>query len=526
MSTAPDERVDAAGLRLAELIGAMSLAVDLGLGQPSEHVLRSSLLGLRLAECIGLSEQERVAVYYVALIAWVGCHADAHEQARWFGDDIALRADTYEVDMVGLPAARFMLGHLGAGQGPLSRARLAASFIGSGRRWMSAMEPTHCLVAADLADRLGLGAIVHDPILEAFERWDGRGTPNRLKGEQISQVARIVHLGDVVEVFHRAGGVRAAVAVARERRGTQFDPALVDRFCADAAGILEGLDAATSWGDLIAAEPALRPVLRGAELDEAFEAVADFADLKSPYMAGHSRAVAELAAAAGEQYGLPAGDIVTLHHAGLVHGLGRLGVSNAVWDKPGPLTAGEMERVRLHPYLAERVLAMAPGLAGLGTVVGQQNERLDGSGYPRGLTAPALRPAARILAAAAVYRALREPRPYRPPRDADDAEAELRNEVRAGRVDGEAANAVLRAAGHRVRRRREWPAGLTPREIDVLRLLVNGLTTAQIGERLVISPKTVANHIASIYLRTGVNSRAGASLFAMRHGLVGDAAER
>jgi HD-GYP domain-containing protein (c-di-GMP phosphodiesterase class II) len=514
------------GLRLAELIGSLSLAVDLGLGQPTEHVLRSSLIGLRLAERLGMSEDERAAVYYAALIAWVGCHADSHEQARWFGDDIALRRDIHEVDMAGLAAAGFLLRHLGAGQPPVQRARLAAAFMASGRRWMALMQPTHCLVAGELAERLGLGAAARDPLYEAFERWDGKGTPRRLKGDQISLAARIIHLASIAEVYHQADGVEAAIGVARQRRGTQFDPALVDRFCADATDILSHLDAATSWNDVIDAEPALRPVLSSAELDAAFEAVADFADLKSPYTAGHSRAVAELVSVAGESYGLPAGDIVLLRRAGLVHSLGRLGVSNAIWDKKGTLNPAELERVRLHPYLAERVLAGTPGLAGLGTLAGQQCERLDGSGYPRGLTGLALDPAARLLASATVYRALREPRPHRPERDAKQAETELRAEVRAGRLDGDAVNSVLRAAGHRVRRRRAWPVGLTPREIDVLRLLVLGLTTAQIGERLVVSPKTVANHIAHIYMKTGVNSRAGASLFAMRHGLVDDGAER
>src|SRR5262249_17253731 len=252
-----------------------------------------------------------------------------------------------------------------------------------------------------------------------------------LKGDEISLAARIVHLAEIVEVFRCADGIDAAIAVARERRGTQFDPALVDRFCADAHEIVDGLDAATSWDDLIAADPALRPALTGAATAAALEAVADFADLKSPYTAGHSRAVAELAAAAGAEYGLPASDALLLRRAGLACGLGRLGVSNAIWDKPGPLSPAEMERVRLHPYLAERVLAGTPGLATLGTLAGQQNERLDGSGYPRGLAASALGPAARVLAAATVYRSLREPRPHRPERSVAEAEAEVREEVRA-----------------------------------------------------------------------------------------------
>jgi len=232
--------------------------------------------------------------------------------------------------------------------------------------------------------------------------------------------------------------------------------------------------------------------------------------------------VAGLVSAASDGYGLPDADAVVLRRAALMHEVGRLGVSNAIWDKPGPLSPAELERVRMHPYLGERVLAGSPVLAALGALVGQQQERLDGSGYPRGLAASALGPEARLLAAADVYRALREPRPHRPARDAADAETALREAVRLGRLDGEAVNAVLGAAGHRVRRRREWPAGLTPREVEVLRLLVRGLSNSEIGERLVVSRKTAANHVANIYMKTGQTSRAGASLFAMRHGLVDD----
>jgi DNA-binding CsgD family transcriptional regulator len=195
-------------------------------------------------------------------------------------------------------------------------------------------------------------------------------------------------------------------------------------------------------------------------------------------------------------------------------------VSNAIWDKPGPLGPGEWERVRITPYLTDRMLHSSPALAPLGAIAVAHRERLDGSGYPRGLTGNAVSQAVRVLACADAYQAMREPRPHRPARPPEQAAAELLAEVRRGRLDAAAAEAVLTAAGHRVRRRREGPAGLTTREVDVLRLLAQGLSNKEIARRLVISPKTVGNHVEHIYAKIDASSRAAASLFAVRHGLL------
>ncbi len=211
-----------------------------------------------------------------------------------------------------------------------------------------------------------------------------------------------------------------------------------------------------------------------------------------------------------------------LRRAGLVHDFGRLGVSNAIWDKRGPLGAGEWERVRLYPYITERMLHGSPSLAPLGAIAVQHRERLDGSGYPRGLTGTAISRHARIIGAADAYQAMREPRPYRPELSPEEAAAELRAEVGAGRLDGEAVDAVLRAAGHRVTRRREWPAGLTQREVEVLQLLSRGLSNKEIAAQLVISRKTAGGHIEHIYSKIGASTRVRASLFAMKHGLMAE----
>lgn len=508
-------------VRLAELIAALSLATDLGLGQPMEHVLRSCRISLRLADELGLDEDERAVTYYVSLLAWICCHADAYEQAAWFGDDIALRAKTYEIDMAGPTLIAFLLRHVGAGRPPLSRLRGAAALVATGGKQLEQWDMTHCTLAGVFALRLGLGEEVRTSLLQVFERWDGKGAPGGLRDEQIALPVRLVQLGEIVEVFHRRGGVRAAVEVARSRSGTQFDPALVECLVGGASELLDGLDDGSTWDAVIDAEPGLRRPLSEPALDNALEAMADFADLKSPHTAGHSRGVAALAAEAAERFGLPESGVVGVRRAGLVHDLGRLGISNAIWDKAGPLTPAELERVRLHPYLTERILAASPGLAAIGETAAMHHERLDGSGYPRGLGASGLGPAARILAAADAYHAMTEPRPHRPERSAAEAATELRAEARAGRLDGEAVNAVLRAAGHRVPGRREWPAGLTPREAEVLALLARGHANKEIARRLYVTPKTVANHVEHIYSKIEVSSRAAATLFATQHGLVG-----
>jgi HD-GYP domain-containing protein (c-di-GMP phosphodiesterase class II) len=284
--------------------------------------------------------------------------------------------------------------------------------------------------------------------------------------------------------------------------------------------LFNDLDEATSWDLVIDAEPSLGRKLPPGKLDEALAAIGEFAELKSPWRIGHATAVAELAAEAARTAGLPAEDVTTLRRSALVEDLGQLGVSNAIWDKQGPLSPSDVERIRLHPYLTERMLSFSSALAPLGALAAVHHERLDGSGYPRGLSGDAISPAGRLLGAADVYQALTEDRPHRPARSPEAAASQLRGEVAACRLDGDAADAVLRTAGHRVRRRKEWPSGLTGREVEVLRLVARGLSNKEIAGAMLISSKTAGSHVEHIYTRIGVSNRAQASLFAMKHGLM------
>ncbi len=506
--------------RLAELVAALSLGVDLGFGQPMEHVLRQCLIALRMAERLGLADQERADVYYTALLVNVGCHSDAHEQAKWFGDDIALKAGKYDHTFGGLRSVLAAMRLVGSGNPPLHRFKVGLEFALSGHREMDGMIERHAQLATTLAAELGLPEAVADAVGSAYEQWDGRGWPGHRKAGEVPLAARISQLAEFVEVAFRLGGVDGATALARKRAGKQFDPELSALLCAQAHDVLGGLETIRTWDAVIEAEPALAIVLSADQLDAALQAIAAFVDLKSPYTIGHARAVAELAAEAGRRLALPEEEVRLLRRAGLVHDFGRLGVSNSIWDRPGPLGAGERERVRMYPYLTERMLRQSEALAPLGAVAVQHRELLDGSGYPRGLAGGAISRPARILGAADAYQSMREPRPHRPARSPAEADAQLRADVRAGRLDGAAVDAVLGAAGHRVPRRQEALSGLTAREVDVLKLLARGLSNKEIASRLVIAPKTVGNHIEHIYTKIDTSSRAGAGWFAMKHGLL------
>ncbi len=508
------------GVTLAELLAAYSLATDLGLGQPMEHLLRAWRIAAGLGAHVGLPDSEQASLFYVAMLSWVGCVADAPEVAASFGDDIAFRADSYDVDLGGMSGYRFFLGHAGAGGSPTARAKAAATIVATGGRRVMQGIQAHCLITSLLADRLGLDASVSAAVKQFFARFDGRGVPSDVGGKDISLWVRLFHVGDVVEVHHRNGGVEAAVQVTRDRRGKQFDPTVADAFCEIAPQLLSALEDEYDVHDLLANDPGLRRQLTGTGLDEALAALADFTDLRSPHRAGHSSGVAELAGAAAHKLGLSASEVSATRRAGYVHDIGLHGVPSTILDKSGALSATEWERFRLSSYYTERVLARPPALARIGSIAALANERMDGSGYHRGATGAAVPMSGRVLAAACAFRTLTEPRAGRPARTVKEAAADVRGEARAGRLDADAVDGVLAAAGVGGRRRVAGPSGLTAREVEVLILIARGAATSEVAGRLGVSRKTAATHIERIYAKTGSSSRSGATLFALRNGLL------
>jgi HD-GYP domain-containing protein (c-di-GMP phosphodiesterase class II) len=508
-------------VRLAELFASLSLATDLGLGQPLEHALRSCIIAVRLGRAAGLSEADLQDAYYLALLRFIGCSSVAVPTQAVFGDEIAARGWLTPI-FFGDPASvvQGIAEHVGAGEPPERReAMIAATMAAMPSLFSTGAE--QCEVAKLLARRMGFGEKLVEALGQVFERWDGQGVPNQIGGDAIQRPVLVMQLARDIEIYHRLHGVEGALAMARARSGGAYNPEVVEAFLAAPGDVLDGIGEGSLWDAALAAEPGEAPHVTDDELDRILEAMADFGDLHSPYLTGHSRGVADLAAAAALRYGLTARDARTLRHAGLVHDIGRVAVSVAVWDKAGALTESDWERVRLHPYYTERILSRS--LAPLGRLASMHHERLDGAGYHRGLEAVNLSPSARILAAADTYQALSEPRSYRAALPPNGAAALLRAEARAGRLDDGAVDAVLEAAGHRVRRtRRHWPNGLTGREVEVLQQLAGGASNRQIAERLAVSPATVDHHLRHIYDKLGVSTRAPAVLFALQHDLLGE----
>ncbi|HZO63153.1 MAG TPA: HD domain-containing phosphohydrolase [Gaiellaceae bacterium] len=509
-------------VRAAELVGVLSLATDLGTGQPLEHALRSALLAVHLGELAGASPDELAEAYYVALLHASGCTSNGHEATLLFGDDIAHRAAFYLVDPTDPEQVlAFYQAHVGAGRPAEVRAGMIDDAIANAapraRESLAAM----CEVAQRFSGWLGLRPGIEAALEYVFARWDGRGFPREVGGESLPLSARLLHVARDFSLFLSHAGLDEAVAVVRRRAGEAYDPGLAGLAVRELGDAVAALDDSRMWDLALEREPFPHVRLAGDRVDAGFAAFAALGGLKSPWFREHSAAVADLAEAAAWRLGLRPDGVAALRRAALAHDLGRVGVSNAIWEKPGPLGFGEWERVRLHPHFTERAFAQSEALGPIGALAGTHHERLDGSGYHRGLRGAALDRAARILAAADCYSAMREDRPYRRALEPAAAEAELQREAREERLDQEAVDAVLEAAGHRVSRQpRELPAGLTRRELEVLLALVLGNSNQLIAERLGISAKTVGHHVQHVYEKAGVRSRAAATLWAFENDLV------
>ncbi len=507
-------------VRTAEVVAALSLATDLGIGVPLEYGLHSTLFAMRLCELIGLESEVAAQAYYACLLYYVGCTANVKTGSEILGDDDALVTYATPVRFGSRP--QMMAGMLRAVAPPSGAPWVRALQLVRGvprlAREFKGIVAADCEVAQMLTGRLGLPAAVSTLFAYDSERWDGKGEPRGARREEIPLAVRIVHVARDAAFQHMLGGAEFAARVVRHRAGGAFDPDIA-ALLGDNAEIL-AIDAdGSAWEETLAREPGPKLMLDSEAIDQALGAMGDFADLASPYLVGHSAGVAELVTAAAQRCRLDAPDLVTIRRAALVHDLGRVAVPVRIWQQAAPLTPDDWERVRLHAYHTERVLNRSPFLAALAPVATFHHERLDGSGYHRGTVAAALALPARLLAAADAYHAMTEPRPHRAALSPEQAAVTLSQEARAGRLDPDAVSAVLGAAGQRVPRI-ERPAGLTEREAEVVGLLARGLQTKQVARALGISVKTADTHVQNAYRKIGVSTRAGATLFAMEHGLV------
>ena len=509
------------GLRLAELLAALSLATDLAHQVPAESALKDALLSVAFARHLGLTESALSDVYYLALLYHLGCTAAAEEQGRVSGgDDGSVRRGFSEPDFTdNAQIFRLALSELGNSLPAPDRARAVVSFMTAGKGFMLAAHNAICEAAARLAERLGVGPNVSHALNEVFARWDGKMFPLP-PAEGVSLIARITHIVHVAQIHAIVGGPAAAASVVRKRKGSEFDPTLADAFLGMCTELFGGLGAGSIWEQALEAEPRPHRLVPQAHLDEVTLTFADFTDIKSPFTLGHSRRVSQLAEAAGACLGLPSKDLQLLRQSAHVHDLGNVSVPQRVWMKEGPLNRPEQETVRLHAYHTERILSASRSLQPIGAVAGLHHERLDGSGYHRGAGAASLPQSARVLATAEVYEALQEERSWRPALAADEAADRLAQLASSGALDRIAVRAVLEAGGQRPDPlRMTWPAGLTDREVEVLRLLAAGHSNRAIALALKVSDATVHTHTINIYGKTGVHSRGGVALYAIEHDL-------
>jgi HD-GYP domain-containing protein (c-di-GMP phosphodiesterase class II) len=508
-------------LRLAEAAGALSLVTDLAMGQPLEHGLRTAMLALRLAREMGVPEDDQVTVFYAGLLHFAGCTAASEVDARFFGDELSARPQmmaAYLGSRLGLMAAAARTVH--PDRAPLARAGLIARSALGGVAEFRSWAVSHCEAARLLGARMGMSRDVQLALAQLYERWDGGGMPGVLRGAQIPLAVRLMQVAQDADMAWQRGGPELASRSLAGRAGSGLDPLAVKAFLALGREVFCGLDAPSAWDQMLLAEPGARPAVSGERLDACLSAMGDFADMKSMWTVGHSRGVARLAERSGTLAGLPPADIRLLLQAALVHDIGRVTVPFRVWARPGPLTRGEHELVRLHAHHSERVLDVADGLRPLARLAGAHGERHDGSGYHRGNRAADLPLAAWLLVASDCYQAMTEPRAYRPALSPAAATAEPRGEAARGRQAPEAVSAVLEAAGQPCPAPRR-PAGLSERECEVLGLVAGGLATKQAARRLGISPKTCDHHLQRAYRKIGVSTRAGATIYALEHGLLG-----
>jgi putative nucleotidyltransferase with HDIG domain len=424
----------------------MSYALDVTEGEPPGHAVRTCKIGMRLAQALELDAVERSRLFYALLLKDAGCSANSAKMAALFdADDHVAKRTSKRIDWSGrLPALTWSLRTVAPGGSPRRRLDRLLAIKAEGEVTRALMQ-ARCDRGAEIALMLGPEPETADAIRALDEHWDGGGQPRGLRAQEIPLLGRILCLAQTVEVFHAAGGVRAAWRVARRRRGRWFDPALVD-----ALGTV--LEEAAFWASVAGAdvgawEPADRVLaVDDARLDAIAAAFAAVVDAKSPWTYQHSDRVCLIVIGLANALGADVDTLRDLRRAALLHDVGKLAISNRILDKPAPLTTEEFARIREHPVVTEQILARVPGCERLAAMAGAHHERLDGSGYPRGLGAGELTLPARVLAVADVYEALTSARPYRPARSSQEALEIIRADV-PERLDADVVAALEQRLG-------------------------------------------------------------------------------
>jgi HD-GYP domain-containing protein (c-di-GMP phosphodiesterase class II) len=433
--------VGAGEIPLSKVVGGLSYALDLTEGEPPGHAARTCVIGMRVAEEIGLDAAARSDVFYALLVKDAGCSANSARMAAIFGaDDQFAKRTSKRVDWAhSFPALVWALRTVEPGGTLRARADRLRAIHEEGEVTRSLMR-ARCDRGAEIARLLGLSDASAEAVRALDEHWDGRGQPKGLRGEAIPLGGRILCLAQTVEIFHAAGGPEAALRMARRRRGAWFDPALVDALLATAGDREFWAD--VPRGDITAWEPASRLLLADdTRLDRIAEAFAGVIDAKSPWTYRHSDRACVIAMSLAATLGASEPQLTDIRRAALLHDVGKLAISNRILDKPGRLTEAEFAKIREHPRITGQVLSRIPGFSHLVALASAHHERLDGRGYPSGLGREELTMPMRLLAVADVYEALTSERPYRAAMTSDQALATMRPDV-PGRLDGDVFTAL------------------------------------------------------------------------------------
>ncbi|MGI9624138.1 MAG: HD domain-containing phosphohydrolase [Acidimicrobiales bacterium] len=504
---------------MSEVLGALSVVADVGVGAPEETGIGSAVLAGRIGRRLDLADFECADLFYSSLLRFIGCSVavpetvdvslgDVHGYQRALAladlgdrDDILARL---EVDMAVDQADEARSDSLSAIGGMLAQPEI-----------MGAVSKSHCDLAARLARDVGMSDAVTEALGQVYERYDGQGLPLGTAGNELTLPARVLHLTTAFEFHRRVAGVDSAFDQVRARCGGQFDPELCAVVMSDPDGLVAGMDTATLL-DVFMDEAPGGLTIDAALIADVARACAHNVDHRSTYTLGHSEGVADLAARAGAAAGLSSDDQESLRVAGYLHDVGKVGISSAIWEKPGPLTKAERSRVEGHTFLTDSILRRSPALAPYATLASSAHERSGGAGYHRRLERPDFK--GQLLAASDAFHAMREIRPWRAALDENAAIAELQRDAQEGHLDGRAVSAVIKAATGRSAPA-ELPHDLSAREAEVLCCLARGCSNKEIAAELFISIKTVENHIGRIYDKLGDRSRAAAATFAVRHGL-------
>ncbi|MCK8663739.1 LuxR C-terminal-related transcriptional regulator [Pseudomonas azerbaijanoccidens] len=473
------------GIKLESTILALSMVGDLSMGQPTDQSNRTARLVQLLAQaCHGAGEHTEVA-RQVALLRWSGCTANAEGFTRLLGDDVKGR-----------------------------HAMLSQTLGAAGLRAMRKSTPlaqVHCEVSGDIARTLGLSAPVEHGLRHVFEQFDGEGRPFGLRHPEVPEVVYQVLLAGDLEILSRVHGLEAAlewIAIKGNRRYPASLAALLTQHAEDWLESLRVPEVAPA-----------KPCDDGAKVP--LTLVGDVIDLKLPWLAGYSRRSAELVREAARLWGLPEQSVGQTGQAALIHGIGRAAVPNRIWNTTGVLLDGDLEQIRLVPYWTSRTCAQIPELAVPGRLAANAYERLDGSGYFRGLDGDALPSEQRLLAATLTWQALRCERPWRPAFNDSDAERLLLDEADQGRFDRRACQAVIAAArGESAVAPKANDSPLSDRETQILQRISMGGSNKEVARQLGISPSTVRTHVESVFRKLHCTTRAAATLKALTLGLI------